>query len=167
MTRAPAILFAAALTACSPPPVPEADPPNAVLGTWRMLSATVEAPNGAVSRPYGDRPNGMLVFTPDMRFVEVLTHGDAPRFASDVRGAGTDAENRRAMATSIAFFGAYTVDSQGVFSGNRVEGSTFPNWIGSVRTRADLTLTVEGDRMEERFTRPDGGMVSAVFERVR
>lgn len=169
MPRRIALLIVAGLAACAPSDSAdrrETAPPNAVLGTWRMTSATVEDQVG-VSRPYGDRPNGLLVFTPDMRFIEVLTPTDHPPFASDVRGEGTEAENRRAMATSIGFFGVYSVDADGVFAGNRVDGSTFPNWVGDVRTRENLTLAVEGDRMTERFTRPDGGRVSAEFERVR
>jgi hypothetical protein len=144
-----------------------ADPaPNKVLGTWRMVSAQID-PDGRNEPAYGARPSGMLVFTPDMRYIEVLTAGDQPRFASDARGEGTDAENRRAMASSIAQFGTYTVDAAGAFSGNTVEGSTFPNWVGDERTREDLTLTVAGDRMSEQFRRPDGTRIAIEFERVR
>lgn len=146
--------------------MPPSDSPNRIAGTWRMVSATLEH-NGRVERPYGEHPQGMLVFTPDMHFVEVLTNGQTPRFKSDARGGGTDEENRRAMASSIGFFGTYTVDEHGDFSGNRVEGATFPNWVGGVRTKHELQLKVEGDRMYERFTRPDGGRVSAEFVRVR
>ncbi|AHL33680.1 hypothetical protein CD58_12590 [Pseudomonas brassicacearum] len=140
--------------------------PNQIAGTWRMVSATLER-DGQIDRPYGENPQGMLVFTPDMHFVEVLTNGDTPRFQSDARGGGTDDENRRAMASSIGFFGTYTVDKHGQFSGNRVEGSTFPNWVGSVRTEQQLQLKVEGERMYEAFTRPDGGRVNIEFVRVR
>lgn len=59
------------------------------------------------------------------RPVEVLTDADIPRFASDARGEGTDDENRMAMSRSTGFFGTYTVDENGEFSGNRVEGATF------------------------------------------
>lgn len=140
--------------------------PNEVVGTWRMVSATLET-GGRVEQPYGPRPRGMLVFTDDLQFVEVLTDGDTPRFASDVRGGGSDDENRRAMASGIGFFGTYTVDAEGRFSGNRVEGATFPNWVGAVRTRQSLQLTVEGDRMRETFVRPDGDTLRAEFVRVR
>jgi len=109
----------------------------------------------------------MLVFTPDMHFVEVLTDGDTQPFASDARGGGSDEENRRAMASSIGFFGTYSVDEQGQFAGNRVEGATFPNWVGGVRTTKELQLRVEGERMHETFTRPDGGRFSAEFVRAR
>lgn len=140
--------------------------PNKVAGTWQMVSASID-PDGARIPAYGARPRGMLVFTPDMRYVEVLTDGDLPRFASGVRGQGTDEENRKAMAAGIGMFGRYTVDAQGDFSGNVVEGATFPNWVGHVRTTAELRLRVEGDRMFEEFRRPDGTRIAIEFQRVR
>jgi len=139
---------------------------NRVVGTWRMISATID-PSGKNTPAYGEKPNGLLVFTPDMHFVEVLTDADIPRFVSDARGEGTDAENRAAMSRSIGFFGTYTVDKKGEFSGNRVEGATFPNWVGSVRTRDDLTLIVDGDRMTERFRRPEGTEIRIEWRRVK
>jgi len=160
------ILAALALAGCSGHESSSEATPNRVAGTWRMVSAVVEK-DGVTRLPYGTRPNGMLVFTRDMHFVEVLSDRDAPRFASDARGGGTDAENRRAMASSIGFFGHYTVDAQGRFTGNTVDGATFPNWVGSVRTERDLRLEVVGDRMFETFTRPDGGRVTAEFARIR
>ena len=102
-----------------------------------------------------------------MHFIEVLTDTTVPKFASNTRGEGTDAENRAAMAGSIAFAGTYTVDEKGEFSGNKVELSTFPNWIGGVRTNKELTLVVDGDRMTENFQRPEGTRIRITFERVR
>jgi hypothetical protein len=139
---------------------------NQVLGTWRMMSATID-PGGKNIPAYGRKPHGLLVFTSDMHFVEVLTDADIPRFASNARGEGTDDENRMAMSRSIGFFGTYTVDENGEFSGNRVEGATFPNWIGSVRTRDDLTFDVAGDRMTEQFRRPEGTEIRIEWQRVK
>jgi hypothetical protein len=139
---------------------------NQIVGTWRMVSATID-PGGKNIAAYGDKPNGLLVFTPDMHFVEVLTDAEIPRFASNARGGGTDDENRMAMSRSIGFFGTYSVDERGEFNGNRVEGATFPNWVGSVRTRDDLTLVVAGDRMTERFRRPEGTEIRIEWQRVK
>ncbi|QDL93226.1 lipocalin-like domain-containing protein [Paroceanicella profunda] len=159
------LAIALALTLAPLPALAQDARPNEVVGTWRMVQATLD-PGGEAILPYGPNPNSMLVFTPDMHFVEVLTNGDMPRFASDARGDGTDAENRAAMAQSIGFFGTYTVDENGVFSGNRVEGATFPNWVGSTRTTDELILTVRGDRMFETFTRPEGTRIEIEWERV-
>lgn len=164
MSSAPATILVAlgVLTASSCAAAPPR--PNDVVGTWRMVSAEAQG-DGRTMPAYGDRPSGLLSFTPDMRYVEVLTDASVPPFASPVRGEGTDAENRAAMAGSIGMFGTYTVDDEGAFSGNLVEGSTFPNWVGDVRTTEDLRIVVDGDRLTENFTRPDGTRITIVFER--
>jgi hypothetical protein len=140
--------------------------PNKVAGTWNLIAATVES-DGVISHPYGPEPRGRLVFTPDLYFVEFLHDPRIPRFASDQRGGGTDAENRAVLAGSLALYGRYTVNAQGNFSGNTVEGSSFPNWTGDVRTSRELRMDVQGERMIERFQRPGGAKVSLVFERAR
>ena len=150
-----AVLAAALVTALAAASTARAEPANQVLGTWRMVSARLD-PEGRNAPAYGARPSGLLVFTRDMHFV-----------ASSARGQGTAEENRAAMAGSIGFFGTYTVDADGAFSGNRVEGSTFPNWVGDVRTTEQLRLTVEGDRLSESFRRPDGTRIAITWERVR
>jgi hypothetical protein len=144
----------------------DAKQPNKVAGTWRMIAAQID-PDGRNLPAYGAKPNGLLVFTDDMHFVEVLIDTTVPKFASGARGNGTDEENRAAMAGGIGFAGTYSVDAEGEFSGNKVELSTFPNWIGGVRTRKELTLIVDGDRMTENFQRPEGTKVRITFERVR
>jgi hypothetical protein len=154
------VVCAPILLSCSAAP-----PPNEVVGTWQMISAQTER-DGRTGPAYGAQPSGMLSFTADMRYVEVLTDSSLPPFASEVRGEGTDQENRAAMAASIGMFGTYTVDPDGQFSGNRVEGATFPNWVGDVRTTDDLRIVVDGNRMTENFTRPDGTRITIAFERV-
>lgn len=139
---------------------------NKYVGTWRMVSAQLD-PQGTNRPAYGPNPHGWLVFTEEMTFVEVLTDPRVPKFASDARGQGADEENRAAMAGSIGFFGRYRVDENGEFSGNRVEGATFPNWVGQERTHKDLRMTVDGDRMTEQFRRPEGTEIRIIWERVR
>lgn len=159
-------LIATLLGACAVSAWPQPAKPNLIVGTWRMVYALID-PDGQKLPAYGKRPSSMLVFTPDMKFVIVMTDSDTAKFASPVRGQGTDAENRAAMAGGIGFFGSYTVDESGAFSGNRVEGSTFPNWVGSVRTSKDLQMVVNGDRMQENFQRPDGTKIQITWERQR
>ena len=139
--------------------------PNEVVGTWRPVSATLEK-NGERSYPYGIEPHGMLTFTRDLHFVELLNDPRVPRFESNERSDGTNQENAAAMAGAFAIYGRYTVDANGNFSGNTVEGSNFPNVIGDVRTTKELTLDVQGNRMIENFQRPGGAKVTIVWERI-
>lgn len=162
--RAALVAGAAALLAIASPVAAQSQ--NKLVGTWRMVSAQID-PDGENRPAYGPNPHGWLVFTEELTFVEVLTDPRIPKFKSDVRGQGTNEENRAAMAGSIGFFGRYTVDSSGEFSGNRVEGSTFPNWVGHERTRDQLRMIVDGDQMIEHFRRPEGTEIRIVWERVK
>lgn len=148
------------------PAMAQADSDNKVAGVWRIVSAELTDEAGRGSLPYGPAPEGRLVFTQNMQFVEVLLDPRVPLFGSNVRGEGTADENAAAMAGSIGFFGTYTVDENGEFSGNKVLGSTFPNWAGSVRTTEQLKLTVDGDTMTETFTRPSGLRIAIEWARV-
>jgi hypothetical protein len=144
----------------------EAQSPNKVLGTWRMISAQLD-PEGRNVPAYGPNPSSLLVFTEDMHVIEVMTDSTVPRFASKARGGGTPEENQAAMAGSIGWFGIYTVDENGELSGDHVEGSTFPNWVGDTRTRKDIQIIVDGDRMLETFIRPEGTKIVITWQRIR
>jgi hypothetical protein len=146
-------------------PFAEAQSPNKVLGTWRMISAQLD-PEGRNVPAYGPKPESLLVFTEDMRVIEVLTDSTVPKFAAKARGQGTPEENQAAMTGSIGWFGTYTVDENGELSGDIVEGSTFPNWVGDVRTRKDIQIIVDGDRMLETFFRPEGTKIVITWQRI-
>lgn len=139
---------------------------NPYVGTWRLISAELEA-DGKTQLPFGERPLGMLTFTEDMHYVEVLMDGDLPRFSSEEIGQGTDDENRAAAARTIGMFGTYSVNEKGEFAGDEVEGSTFPNWIGDVRTQKEISAVVDGDRMHEEFRQPTGAVIKLNWKRMR
>jgi hypothetical protein len=144
----------------------QAEPINKVLGTWRMVSAQLD-PNGRNLPAYGPAPSSLLFFTADMHVIEVMTDSTVPKFASNARGRGTAEENQAAMAGSIGWFGTHTVDQNGDLSGDRVEGSTFPNWVGDIRTGKDIQIVVDGDRILESFRRPEGTKIVITWQRVR
>jgi hypothetical protein len=143
----------------------EAQSPNKVLGTWRMITAQLD-PESRNVPAYGSKPESLLVFTEDMHVMEVLTDSTVPKFASKARGQGTPEENQAAIAGSIGWFGTYTVDENGELSGDIVEGSTFPNWVGDVRTRKDIQIVVDGDHMLETFFRPEGTKIVITWQRI-
>ncbi len=59
------------------------------------------------------------------------------------------------MVGNLALFGTYTADTEGNFTGNLVQGCTFPNWIGEQRTAEQLEEVVDGDHMLETFQSGD------------
>ena len=123
---------------------------NSVIGMWRpeTITATIDS---KTIEPFGPRPTGLLCFHESLHFVELMSDPDVPRFASNTRESGTAEEDKAAMIGNLALFGTYTVDGEGNFTGNSVEGCTFPNWIGDQRTADQLKEVVNGDHMLEVF----------------
>lgn len=138
---------------------------NRVAGMWRPVTIKGTL-HGVTSEPFGAHPEGLLVFAENLHFVECIVNPDLPLFAVPDRQEGTPQEIRTAFLGSLSLFGTYTVNSKGEFTGNHVDGATFPNWKGNTRDNAHLTEVVTGDDMKETFH--DGDLtVEIIWRRVK
>ena len=81
-----------------------------MLGTWHFVIAEVTAPDGQKSFPFGPKPRGILMFTPEGDFAQIHIAGEVPKIASGNRLAATPEEYAGIMRGTIAQFGTYTVD---------------------------------------------------------
>lgn len=139
---------------------------NLVAGTWLMVSA--KANLGRENKDlFSSNPSGLLIFTEDLHFSDVLVNPEVPSFASSDRAMGTAAENKAVVAGDLALYGTYTVDEQGRFATEHVIASTFPNWTGLSRDTSRITETVEGDTMVERLKDPGGPQIVIVWKRAK
>lgn len=109
--------------------------PNRFHGTWKLLTYESHAPDGSIGLPLGADPVGLLVYTPDGRM-----SGQAMRRKHDPHATGP-------LDNYIAYFGAFTVDDVSCEIVHWVEGSLYPNWVGTQQRRGfafsgnRLTLT--------------------------
>jgi Lipocalin-like domain len=110
-----------------------------LVGTWKPVSTVVTGPDGRKSEPFGPNPNSILVFDANGRFVLVNTRPDLPKFASNNRMQGTAEENKAVVQGSIAYFGTYSVVDKVIM--HKVEGSTWPSWIGTDQKRTITSFT--------------------------
>jgi hypothetical protein len=91
----------------------------------------------------------------DGRRVSVhLFDSERPRFASEDRAAGSDAEIRTAFVRGFSYYGTYDVDATRRLITHHVAGATFPNWIGTdlVREYAVTREHAGGERLVLRTT---------------
>src|SRR4051794_29260157 len=96
-----------------------------IVGTWELLVFESRDSLRAVSYPLGKRPKGILIHSQDGRVAVQLFDPDRPRFASDDRATGTDAEIRAAFNGSFAYYGRYSIDSARAIVTHRIEGASF------------------------------------------
>jgi Lipocalin-like domain len=127
-----------------------------LVGSWTLVSA----------EPYGTNPTGSYMFDSNGRFSAILMRRDLPKYASNSRTQATAAEYKGTVDGSIAYFGTYSV------SGNdldlHIEGSTFPNWAGTVQKRTNVS--VAGDELKYNVPAPSDGRPTAaptVWKRVK
>ena len=84
-------LFALMLVA-SPAAAQQKSLRDQIVGTWNFVVAEVVAPDGKKSFPFGEAPNGILIFTAGGQFVQVHVASDVPKIASNNRVTGTPEE---------------------------------------------------------------------------
>jgi hypothetical protein len=114
-----------------------------LIGTWIQVISEITSPDGKKSFPFGETPNGILIFTPDGHFAQVHIASDVPKFASGNRLTGTPDEYKAVNQKSLSMFGTYTVDEEKKTVTFKITSSTFPNVAGQTQTRAIDTLTAD------------------------
>jgi hypothetical protein len=114
-----------------------------LVGTWNFVIAEITTSDGRKTLPFGDRPKGMLIFTASGHFSQVHVAGDLPRIASNNRLAGSPEDNKAIVHGSLALFGTYSVDEAKRTVTFKIEGSTFPNQLGTSQTRTIDLLTAD------------------------
>jgi hypothetical protein len=115
-----------------------------VVGAWTIVSA---------GDAYGPTPKGSLIFEPNGRFSIQLMRHDLPKYVSNNRTQGTSAEYKATVEGSLSYFGTYAIS--GTDLNLHIEGSTFPNWIGTDQKR--INLAVSGDELKYTQPNPSGG----------
>lgn len=114
-----------------------------LVGTWHFVIAEVTAPDGAKSFPFGPKPRGMVIFTPEGDFMQIHIASEVPKIANGNRMNATAEEYAGIMRGTIAQFGTYTVDEEKKQFTMKFTASTFPNWEGVLQTRSIDKLTDE------------------------
>jgi hypothetical protein len=136
-----------------------------VQGSWTLVALYVEQ-DGKKIEPFGSKPRGSMILSPNGRFSVILIREGLPKFASNNRVKGTAEENQAVVQGSLAYYGRYEVVSEKEHTGNmRVEGSTFPNWDGEDQKRV---WTVKGDELS--VSNPSasiGGVAFIIWKRVK
>jgi hypothetical protein len=136
-----------------------------LVGTWSLVSITVSQ-DGQKIEPFGADPRGLLVFEPNGRFSLTVTRTDLPKFSSNNRRTGTPEENKAIVQGSIAYFGTYSVREDERLFIAHVEGSTFPNWVGTDQKRL-FAITGEELRYTDSTRSSGPGTALVIWKRVK
>jgi|SRR5262245_1441237 len=138
-----------------------------LVGTWLLVSVDNVRDDGGKAELFGSNPRGILIYTADGHFVLVNMRGDLPKFAAKNRDQGTPDENKSVVQGSIAYFGTYAVSDADKVISAKIEGSTYPNFVGGPDQKRLITsLTAD----ELKFINPAasaGGKLQLVWQRAK
>lgn len=104
-------------------------------GTWRLVSNEFRQSDGQLTYPYGRDAIGLAMFGADGCFSAQIMRPDRPTFASGDNRKGTPVEIKAAYEGFFAYYGVYEVNQEERTVTLHVEGSLFPNWVGSAQQR--------------------------------
>ncbi|MCS4266992.1 lipocalin-like domain-containing protein [Serratia sp. BIGb0163] len=108
---------------------------NAFIGSWSLVSSVFKGEDGRVNHPLGEQVLGRINYEPNGTMAAQLYSATRPSFAADDLAQGSEQELRAAFINMICYFGRYQVDESEQRVVHQVEGSSFPNWIGSRQVR--------------------------------
>ena len=108
---------------------------NPLVGTWQLVSFEVQQSDGEVSYPFGQDATGVITYGENGYMSVHLMRRDRPIFSSGDMGKGTTAEIRTAFEGFIGYFGTYQVNEREQTVTHQLNGSLFPNWVGTDQQR--------------------------------
>jgi hypothetical protein len=116
-----------------------------LVGAWRLVDAVEEPVDGsAPARPHGERPIGLILYTPDGYMSAQIMERERGRVESCDWSRLTPEEYAEEARGYFAYAGPYEVDEERGAVTHTVEVSLFPGWVGSAQMRV---AELEGDRL--------------------
>jgi hypothetical protein len=131
---------AAGLIVLAFPSSTNAQSKDALVGTWKLVSATMTTEKGEVIDAYGRNPTGFLTYTPDGRMMAIISNGGRkPMSATPVPVQ----EKAEAFDTFLAYAGRYTVTGDRVI--HHVEAAWLQNLVNTEQIR--IIVKLQGNRV--------------------
>jgi hypothetical protein len=143
LQRVGAGLILVAAAGAAAPSCAAAQTAKDLIGTWTLVSVIYEK-DGKTTQPYGAHPKGLMTLGADERFTVIIVNSDLPKFAANSRMGGTAEEDKAVVQGSLAYFGTYSASAAEKTWTVHVEGATFPNWLGTTRSR---NFSIQGDEL--------------------
>jgi hypothetical protein len=133
---------------CATPLLAERDEANAIrerlLGSWSLVSWEERDQTGRVNYPLGPKATGQLIYTRDARMSAQLMRPGSRRFATDDWRQATTADKSSAWGDYFGYFGTFSIDVGNKAVVHHIEGSWFPNLVGTDQVRH---FRFDGDRL--------------------
>ena len=105
------------------------------IGSWKLVSSEFRRPDGEATYPMGRDAVGIIMYDASGHMSTQIMQPNRPTFASGDHLRGTPEEIKSAFSGYIAYYGTYEVNEEEGTVTHHVQGSLFPNWVGTALRR--------------------------------
>jgi hypothetical protein len=133
-------------------------------GTWTLVAADREKPDGTRTHSYGETPHGRMMVDSRGRYSIQIFAAERPNYASGDGSTATESELRAVVQGTSTNYGQITVDWDTHTLVTTLEESSHPNSRGAVQNRR---FELNGNVLTYRVPRPaaDGSVPISVWRR--
>jgi len=104
-------------------------------GTWTLVSVVNINPDSSRVYPYGENPQGLLLFDEKGNYAIQILKAVRPAIVSGDKNKCTPEENAALVQGSNSHFGKYKVDEKRKTISFIIEHAFYPNWEGTTQER--------------------------------
>lgn len=123
------------------------------LGAWRLVHWRVTYPDGRITFPYGERAEGLLLYTAERMSATVAASGRASLQSANPRHAPV-ADRAAAFDGFFHYSGRWQIDGEAVL--HELEIALNPDMVGTVQRR-DAVFDDDGLTLSAAEPLPEGG----------
>tara|TARA_R110002073_G_scaffold323263_2_gene500551 strand:- start:622 stop:1065 length:444 start_codon:yes stop_codon:yes gene_type:complete len=105
-----------------------------LIGTWKLVSWEISySPDGAVTCPFGQNPEGILIYSPDGYMSANISQADRSRFNSASVRKASEVEKCMAFESNFSYAGPFKIEEDHVI--HRVDHALNPMMVGTIQRR--------------------------------
>lgn len=162
--RALAALLSAALSWTPAAFAGAAHDASSLAGSWTLVAADVQHPDGSHTSDYGAKPKGLLLIDGQGRYSLQIFKAERSAFHTADKAKGTPEEYKAAVMGSSTHYGTLRIEPDRGVLVFRIEGASFPNWEGQEQRRQ---YELKDGVLSYRVTpRPNGDVPISVWRRI-
>jgi hypothetical protein len=136
-----------------------------IVGAWTLVSVASEMDDGKKGEPFGPSPKGVIIFSSDGHFSLFQSRAEIPKIAANDRAKATAEEAQAIVASSIAYFGTYTIDESTKVMVVNLAASTYANVAASPNQKRTITLLSADELKFDNPRTPNGMTLRTAWKR--
>lgn len=138
-----------------------------IVGTWLLASVASEMDDGKKGEPFGPSPKGVMIFSSDGHFSLFQSRAEIPKIAANDRAKATPEEAQTIVASSIAYYGTYTIDEASKVMTVNVAASTYANVAAIPNQKRTITLLTVDELKFDNPRTPNGMTLRTAWKRAQ